>query len=216
MNQQELAEIEARASATTGVRWSLGVDPNGLPVVDVVFPDGHAETLRVTRERAPASATDVDFVANARRDTEDELRGRDAPVPGSSGEDPFMRLAGDCGDALVVRVIVKHHGGVGLSDGGEHEVGDRGLVLPAEGQCNHDVNQVALGDRIHVQIAQGREVQSHPGQLLGVAGRVQQFGHRHQAHGQLSGLAQLMQALSSTLVIACLLPGRLVGEVQRS
>lgn len=127
-----------------------------------------------------------------------------------------MWLAGDCGDALVVGVVMEHHGGVGLGDGGEHEVGDRGTVLPAEGQCGHDVDQVLLGDRIHVQIVQGRELQSHPGQLLGVAGRVQQFGHRHQAHGQLSGLAQFMQALSSTLVIACLLPGRLVGEVQRS
>jgi transposase len=86
-----------------------------------------------------------------RRSEKHALGAPDASVTGSAGDDPFVRLAGDVGDALVVRVVVEHDGGVGLGDGGEHEVGDRGSVLPAEGQRGHDVDQVLLGGRVHVQ-----------------------------------------------------------------
>jgi hypothetical protein len=124
-------------------------------------------------------------------------------------------LTGDAGNALVVRVVMEDDGGVRLGDRGEHQVGDRGPMLPTKGQGAHDVDQVLLGGRGHVQIRQRGEIQPHPGQLLGVAGRVEQLSHRHQAYGQLAGLTQLVQAPAGGLVVPRLLPGRFVGQVQR-
>jgi hypothetical protein len=74
----ELAEIMARAHAASGSSWSLCRDEAGNPMVRIDFPDGHDELLRVTRERAPASAADVEFIAHAREDVRrlaDRLRG---------------------------------------------------------------------------------------------------------------------------------------------
>jgi hypothetical protein len=66
----ELAEIMARSHAASGSSWNLGRDQAGNPVVRVAFPDGHEEILRVTRERTPASTSDVEFIAHARQDVE--------------------------------------------------------------------------------------------------------------------------------------------------
>lgn len=71
----ELAKIMARSHAASGSFWTLWRDEAGNPMVCVAFPDGHEELLRVTRERAPASAADVEFIAHARQDVERMVEG---------------------------------------------------------------------------------------------------------------------------------------------
>jgi hypothetical protein len=42
-------------------------------------------------------------------------------------------------------------GGMRVCDAGQHQVGDRGAMLPALGQASHDVSDVLFGGRGHVQ-----------------------------------------------------------------
>jgi hypothetical protein len=45
-------------------------------------------------------------------------------------------------------------GRVGVGDRGEHQVRDRGPVLPVQSQRGHDIDQVLLGQRGHMQVGQ--------------------------------------------------------------
>lgn len=70
MPEVDLDAVENALAATTGERWSLTNDPDGNPAVEVRLDNGQSLILRLTRERIPASANDVMFIAHARQDTE--------------------------------------------------------------------------------------------------------------------------------------------------
>lgn len=63
----ELAAIEARLNAASGLGWKLA--PRGQPpAITVRLKDGRRQTMRVTRESEPAGLGDVTFVAHSRAD----------------------------------------------------------------------------------------------------------------------------------------------------
>jgi hypothetical protein len=65
--RSELLDIERRADAATGEGWAVARSEDGEPSILVFHADGERTELRVTREVAPATAEDVEFIARSRR-----------------------------------------------------------------------------------------------------------------------------------------------------
>lgn len=68
MDRVNFAEIEALEAAASGMRWEVGEGRTGDAIVIVESSDGGADEMRITRERAPASSADVEFIAHSRDD----------------------------------------------------------------------------------------------------------------------------------------------------
>lgn len=109
----ELGEIEDRAASTTGVRWGPGRAPDGSHVITVELDDGSAQQISMTREREPASAYDVEFVAHGRNDAEGLiafLRGT-APLSTEQLEEVARRC--DRASPAPWKLFLESDGGVG-------------------------------------------------------------------------------------------------------
>jgi hypothetical protein len=70
IDRDRLAKMQSLLSQAWGSSWTLSKTKTGEPVVAVDFSDGRTQTLRVTREDLPASARDIEFIANSRHDLE--------------------------------------------------------------------------------------------------------------------------------------------------
>jgi hypothetical protein len=118
-NTDALTKVEARLVKTTGERWELALDRDGIPVVEVFDPDGTRRLLRAQRDHGPASLEDVRFIASSRADVRrliDALRGKPmeevdladirrrceeaSPTPWQ----PFLESDGGLGGCSVIRV----------------------------------------------------------------------------------------------------------------
>lgn len=109
----EINEIEARAAATTGVRWRVGMTENGTSAVSIDLGDGSKVQISIAREADAASHQDVDFIANSRDDIQ-TLVGflRDeAPLSPKRLEDVARRC--DQASPAPWRVFLESDGGVG-------------------------------------------------------------------------------------------------------
>jgi hypothetical protein len=109
----ELAEIEAREAAATGIRWKLGSTQDGRKVVLIEFGDGSTGQISVTREDKPAGEDDVAFIAHSR----DDVRALVASLRNES-QIPFERLedaTSRCKNASPSpwKVFLESDGGVG-------------------------------------------------------------------------------------------------------
>lgn len=65
---ERLSALERLLSAVPGEHWRPDRNERDEPVIAVEFADGHVEQMRVTRETAPASSADVEFIAHCRGD----------------------------------------------------------------------------------------------------------------------------------------------------
>lgn len=115
MSESEFTAIQSRLAAVTGDVWGP-VERDGVPVVLVRFADGSEAVMRVTRDRMPASADDVEFIGHARRDI-DRLLGH---IRGSSrvSEGALDEIESRCDRASPPpwKVFLEAEGGIGGSN----------------------------------------------------------------------------------------------------
>jgi len=82
MDQAEGARIRERLRASSGTSWVAQLDDQMRPILRIAHANGTRASLRVTRERSPASLADVEFIAHSHGDMGlllDAFEGRTKP-----------------------------------------------------------------------------------------------------------------------------------------
>jgi len=77
LTEQDLAEIEARVAAASGGPWQASIEGRDHTSGDSFIAVAGGPDMYVSRDAAPASAADLDFIAAARQDVPrliDEVR----------------------------------------------------------------------------------------------------------------------------------------------
>ena len=89
LDEDDLAQIEAREAAATGDGWTLG-SAHEASVVIVNRGEARSE-LRLMRDFEPASDADYEFVASSRRDVRLLIRARREGTPPLAEELELIR-----------------------------------------------------------------------------------------------------------------------------
>ena len=111
-----LEAVSARLSAASGDRWEVVELEDGRASIEVIGASGERTEMRVTREGAPASQADVQFIGHARADVELQLLAIRGKAVLSPEEIAAMEARARAASPAPWRAFVEADGGSGGCD----------------------------------------------------------------------------------------------------